>query len=257
MKGYKKLAALTCALVMLIALVPAAQAIETDEMVAARVTQEFTSTEEYQRHVAANPEGAQIALQNAIDHELAMQAQSLLRGGDASNAYVTIPLIRQPTYYTCGPTSVLQALYGAGYADAVPGKTDKEKIEDTLWPECSVSGTAYVYRVVDTLNNYNTSAGYTYVEGNKHSASWFELSVMSGLVNDNAPILHAKTQYIGYYNGHESGHFICVSGVNRNTGKVTVEDCNYNDPYYGSHTITSQEAVDCIGKVSGRYLITA
>lgn len=54
-----------------------------------------------------------------------------------------------------------------------------------------------------------------------------------------------------------------VSSVNRATNEITVKDCNYNDDYYGTFTVSAQEAYDSIydsrnlGELGRRYLIYA
>lgn len=70
-----------------------------------------------------------------------------------------------------------------------------------------------------------------------------------------APILHAKTQYLPYYDGHDSGHYIAVSEVDKTNGIVRLSDCNCNNDYYGVHVVSVGAAYEAIFQKSQRYLI--
>lgn len=83
----------------------------------------------------------------------------------------------------------------------------------------------------------------------------FQAKLETSLCYNIAPILHARTQYLPYYGGHASGHYIAVSEVNKTTGTVRLSDCNKNDPYYGIHVESVEKVYQSIAAESGRYLI--
>ena len=83
----------------------------------------------------------------------------------------------------------------------------------------------------------------------------FEDKIAASLTNCRPVILHAKTKPISYYKGHQSGHYISLDYVNRQTDMVQLVDCNWNDEYFGVHSVTLKEAYDSVHEESGRYLI--
>ena len=68
--------------------------------------------------------------------------------------------------------------------------------------------------------------------------------------------LHVHTEYIGYYGGHVSGHYIVIREVDKTNKTMRLMDCNYNDSYYGDHVVSITEAYESISKIAGRYLIS-
>ena len=74
---------------------------------------------------------------------------------------------------------------------------------------------------------------------------------------DRASILHARTIALPYYGGHDSGHYICVSGIDLDTGLIRLVDCNDNDDYFGIWSIDRSYAFNAIHNYPGRYLISA
>lgn len=170
--------------------------------------------------------------------------------------YTTVPLIQQTNYYNCGPTTALQVLYSMGCQNQVAGQTDSDKINQ-LGQESgtnSQDGTI-VYRLTNTLNKYTTRADYRYILGSGMTKEDFQKKVETSLFYNVAPILHARTEYLGYYNGHRSGHYIAVCEVDNSTGKIRVQDCNINNKYFGQHTVLIEDAFEAINVESNRYLI--
>lgn len=74
-------------------------------------------------------------------------------------------------------------------------------------------------------------------------------------IYDKAPIIHAKTMYLPYYNGHDSGHYIALSEVDMLNSKIKLVDCNRNNSYYGIHQESVQSVYDAVHEQAGRYLI--
>ncbi len=176
-------------------------------------------------------------------------------GNNGQCLFANVKLIQQTTSKNCGPTAALQVLYGMGRQGDVSGSTDAEKI-NTLMKDCNTddSGT-YVGNLVNCLNKYSTLAKYRYTEGKTMTSSTFQAKLETSLFYNIAPILHAKTQYLPYYGGHSSGHYIAVSEVDRTTGNIRLSDCNWNNKYFGIHVENVEKVYQSIAAESGRYLI--
>ena len=177
-------------------------------------------------------------------------------GNNGLCLYTNVPLIQQTKTYNCGPTAVLQVLYGMGCQNQVAGQTNEEKISQ-LEKDCCTNkedGTI-VWKLTNTLNKYTTRADYRYILGSGMTMEDFQKKVETSLFYNVAPILHARTQYLDYYNGHKSGHYIAVCEVDNSTKKIRVQDCNCNNNYYGQHTVPIEEAFRSINVESSRYLI--
>ncbi len=170
-------------------------------------------------------------------------------------AYCTVPDIWQKPNQ-CGAASAYQAISGAGGAGNIAGSSVEAKVE-TLWKEVRDDGqnSSVVWKITRSLNSYVPGGNYTYKEGGVIGQSAFELYTAQSLLANHPVILHAITTNIDYYNKHYSRHYICVSGINRNTGIVTVVDCNNNESYHGTHTMSVTEAYGSITEEAARYLI--
>jgi len=184
--------------------------------------------------------------------------ESMSRGGGGNLCYQYVKNIKQTNSYNCGPTTVLQTLYGLYAAGNVSGSTDEEKIA-TLSKACetnSKDGTL-VGEVVRALNRYQSGTTYKFLAASNISSIYvLEDYVATSLTYGRPVILHAKTKYLSYYNGKNSGHYINLNEINRTTDLVQLVDCNYNDAYYGVHmSVPLSEVYDCLKKESGRYLI--
>lgn len=177
-------------------------------------------------------------------------------GNNGQNLSTNVKLIHQTSDHNCGPTSILQVLYGMGRQNAVEGATDEKKIEklEEYCKPTSEDGT-FVYVVVNCLNQYTTYANYRYLWGTEMTQAVFQSRLETSLYYNIAPILHARTEYLPYYGNHKSGHYIAVSEVDKANGTVRLSDCNWNYSYYGVHVVSVEEAYAAITKVSGRCLI--
>lgn len=176
-------------------------------------------------------------------------------GNNGQNLSTNVKLIQQTTTYNCGPTSALQVLHGMSRQGAVSGSTDAQKIQ-TLMNDCGTTADGtYVYKLKDCLNKYSTNASYQYMEGSSMTQAQFQAKLETSLCYNIAPILHARTQYLPYYGGHVSGHYIAVSEVDKTNGTVRLSDCNCNNDYYGVHVVSVGAAYESISEESQRYLI--
>lgn len=167
-----------------------------------------------------------------------------------------VPVIQQTLSYNCGPTSILQILYGLNCQNNVSGTTDTEKIA-RLTTDCETAkGTGtYVYKLVNTINDYSTTMKYRYVKGSTLTLDEFQGKIETSLVYNSGPILHAITKDLTYYHGQEYRHYIAVGAFDRTTNQVTLKDCNYNDEYCGSFNEDIETVLKTIKDYSDRYLI--
>lgn len=191
-----------------------------------------------------------------LDDVLQVRREEMRRGGGGNICYQYVKNIKQPEKYDCGTTTVLQTLYGLGCEDNVPGDTDEAKVDklDTVY-KIKEQKETIVWQIPVMLNTYSDRT-YVFEEVTTMTQDGFEDKIAASLTNCRPVILHAKTEYIGYYNGHESGHYISLDYVNRTTDKVRLVDCNYNDAYFGIHdNINLSEAYAAVHEVAGRYII--
>jgi hypothetical protein len=178
-------------------------------------------------------------------------------GNNGQYLYANVKLIQQTNSDNCGPTSALQVLYGMGCQNLVSGTTDAEKISQ-LESESGTDGSGtMVYRLTNCLNRYTTNFDYQYQIGKTMTIAQFQSKVETSLYYDTAPILHARTEYLWYYGGHPSGHYIAVSALDRTDNTIQLQDCNYHDEYFGTYEVEISEAYDSISKYTenDRYLI--
>lgn len=179
------------------------------------------------------------------------------RGGGGNECYQYVKNIQQPDTYNCGTTTVLQTLYGLGFASEVPGATDEEKIQ-YLDDEYNVDTQEFTYvgDIPKAINRFSAiEHEYKAVICTNMTMATFEQIVATSLTNCNPVILHAKTEYLSYYGGKECSHYINLDYINRTTDQVRLVDCHYNDAYYGVHYVPLEEAYDAIHAVSGRWMI--
>ena len=180
-------------------------------------------------------------------------------GGGGSYCYQDVPTIKQTTADNCGSTTVLQSLYGMGFAGNVSGSTDAQKIStiDKAYNVAS-QGSLIVYQAVDALNKYiGNSLRYVYTNGNNMSLSQFESYIAQSLTYGKPVILHARTASLPYYNGNNLGHYLNLDSYNRTSETVRIADCNYDSTYFGYHTVNVSEAHRTISRenISDRFLI--
>ncbi|MCI5620496.1 MAG: hypothetical protein MR355_02865 [Lachnospiraceae bacterium] len=83
----------------------------------------------------------------------------------------------------------------------------------------------------------------------------FENNIANSLTNSRPIVLHARTEYLTYYGGKSSGHYLSLDYVNRTSDLVRIVDCNYNGTYYGIHTNVSLSEAYAAISASGRYYI--
>ena len=215
----------------------------------------YEGDKEFARHYAEDPDSAMAMIQRNVENQLTLiQEETGIapQTGNSTNAWIDPILIMQKNSYYCGPCSALQAI--TAYGGYVAGSTNDAK-QDTLANAMQTNSSigTYVYKVSNVLNTY--VSGYSYKRGSDMSDYAFRQTVLKSLVNNKAPILHARTQYLTYYNNHSTGHYICVTAINNITDKIRLSDCNRNSAYYGTRSIPTSEAKASIS-ASERYLIS-
>lgn len=172
---------------------------------------------------------------------------------DGRYVSANVKLIKQTTSYNCGPTAALQVLYGSNSQGRVNGANDSAKISRLMSDSGTNSDGTIVYKLKNALNLYS-SLSYTYTAGRNMTFNTFREKVNNSLFYNTAPILHARTEKIPYYNGHKSGHYIAVSQLDLTRNIVRLQDCNYYSQYYGTHDANMSDIYNSITPDS-RYLI--
>lgn len=214
----------------------------------------YWNSEEFQMHYAQDPEGAIANLNHASAFNL---------GDSLSSAYVTndevasveAELVQQLNSYSCGPASAYMAIDGWGETGSIYGSSTEEKLRELASEMGTDRSGTYVYRVTNGLNLYTTDYDYSYYLGQTMTEQEFRIYTFNSLSYGRAPLLHARTALLSYYNGHNSGHYITVTEFDYGTEQVRLHDPNYNDAYYGIHYVPYTEAYDSINVESNRYYI--
>lgn len=180
------------------------------------------------------------------------------RGGGGNICYQYVTNIKQTETYNCGPTTVLQTLYGMSAAQNVPGSSNAEKIA-TLNTVCQVSASTGTspYNVTVALNTYKPKGigNYVYARGTSVTEYGFESTVATSLTACRPVVLHALTGSLTYYNGKNSKHYLSLDYIDRTNDVVRIVDGNYNSAYYGVHNqVPLSEAYKCVAQ-QDRYFI--
>ena len=213
----------------------------------------YLSSPEFIAHMEADPAGAEAMLEKIIEDTLAARSGVAPYMDNDVRAWVNLTLIQQDGNTYCGPANVLMAIKGWG--GTVPGSTTDAQQAYLAGIMGTDSTGTYVYRVRDCLNSYLSYMTYSYYQGAELSTLQFRSYIYNSLAHDRAPLLHARTKYLSYYNGHSTGHYITIGSYDSSTMEVTLYDSHPNDLYYGIHTVSYLEAYDSIASESGRYLI--
>ena len=214
----------------------------------------YVSEPEYQEYIENFDETAvEIMIFTSVKNRLEAITKPLLRGSTSTYAWVVAPNVNQDLYYYCGPASALQAI--AAWGGYVSGRTNRQKM-DTLANAMGTdtSGTSYI-NLTATLNDYTSSKPYSSTPGNSMDVDEFLNTCYRSLASGYAPIIQCKTGKLDYYNGHDTGHFITVSGADLSTEKVRLVDPNYRQKYFGIRTLDAANVFSSIN-IRGRHLIS-
>ena len=144
--------------------------------------------------------------------------------------------------YHCGPASALQALV-ANKKISYPSNTQSAVKQAGKDMGTNSSGT-YVYQITNYMNNHESSSSVNYKSKGFTRYSYDKALdfVINCLASGRAPVMRVyNTSLMSYYNGAQYSHYVTITGVNTNTGKITVVDPHFSTKYRGVHTITLSE----------------
>lgn len=216
----------------------------------------YWASSEFQAHYAANPSDALATLDKVVAGYATPISTNTRSTTDEEVASVSTTLVKQLNSYTCGPASSYMAIGGWNGTGSITGSTTTAKLERLATQMGSASGVGtYVYKVRDVLNTYTNNYDYAYYEGSTLDQFLFRVYTFNSLSYDRAPILHAKTAALSYYNGHNTGHYIAVTEFDYNTMEVRLHDPHNSNTYYGIHQVPYEEAHSSVSDYSGRYYI--
>ena len=215
----------------------------------------YWASSEFQAHYANDPVGAIASLDKAVEDYFSSFV-STHSSTDDEIASVSTTLVQQLNSYTCGPASSYMAIDGWDGTESIAGTTTSAKLKNLATQMGSTPGDGtLVYRLTKGLNTYTDKYDYTYYLGSTLDEFLFRVYTFNSLSFNRAPILHAQTAAISYYNGHSSGHYIAVTEFDYNTMEVRLHDPNNNSAYYGVHQVPYEEAYSSIADYSDRYYI--
>lgn len=165
----------------------------------------YWASSEFQAHYADNPSDALATLDKAVAEYQAPLFANTRATTDEEVASVSTSLVQQLNSYTCGPASSYMAIGGWNGTGSITGSTTTAKLERLATQMESASGVGtYVYKVRDVLNTYTSNHDYAYYKGSTLDQYLFRVYTFNSLSYDRAPILHAKTAALSYYNGHNT-----------------------------------------------------
>lgn len=215
----------------------------------------YWASSEFQAHYADDPADALASLDKAVEDYFS-PIVSTCSTTDDEVASVSTTLVQQLNGYTCGPASSYMAIGGWGGTGSIAGSTTTAKLNTLASQMESASGVGtYVYKLRNILNTYTDDYDYDYYEGSTLDELHFRIYTFNSLSYDRAPILHAKTAALSYYNGHNTGHYIAVTEFDYNTMEVRLHDPHNSNTYYGIHQVPYEEAYSSVADYSGRYYI--
>lgn len=228
---------------------------ELTERIEEEIRTEYVDDPEYQKYVEEFDEVAiEIMILTSVKNKLDKMTENTLRSSTSTYAWVVAPNVNQDLYYYCGPASALQAI--AGWGGYVAGSTNRKKM-DVLANKMGTTtdGTSYT-AVAAVLNQYASNYPYGYKKGSSMDVDEFLNTCYNSLSDDYAPIINCYTGDLPYYKGHDTGHFITISGADLSTEKVRLVDPNYRTAYFGIRTLSADDVFDSIN-YSNRRLISA
>ncbi len=224
-----------------------------------QIWNEYMQLDEFKMHFNEDPKDAKAMIDSIVDTKIKINYHNsnnlTPKSGQGNIALIYFPKFKQNIDYYCGPASALTAIYGMGKENSVSGSTYSTK-QNTLGKNMNTNKTdgTIVYRMRNELNKYSSESYNYYYQPSKNEM--FSI-IFGSLLSDNAPILHADTKSLGYYNGYSTGHYVTIVFCNSSFGDgeiggLAVMDNNRKDEFYGTQDISLNEAYNSI---RGRYLI--
>jgi len=213
----------------------------------------YLSDDEMRREFEQNPTSFYDNIDRIVAWKFDLNNRRICNYRSSTYAYITPHPIQQYTYYYCGPASALISLYGMGRAGYISGTTDVQKqCQLASDMETDTHHETYLGDLVDALNLYSGSSGYTAI--NRGIMSYIDCAdvILDSINNGTIPILRAMTGSLSYYGGHNTGHYLTVYYIDQSDGVLNYE-CGLFDPhssnsYYGYHSsVPYNEVWNAIG----------
>ena len=181
--------------------------------------------------------------------------QSLMRNGMTLDVSLNVPLIQQAETYYCGPASALMV---AKYLKIVSSTYTQGDMANKIGTTTDGSSSN---QIVTALNSLLRSAGKsTSYQRCSISTTNFNDSIIYSL-NNNYPIIFSVKSMPKYYSS--SGHFIAMKGFvaplvlgtdSYRVSTVTINDCHYNDEYFGTYTYSIEDMMEACTSNLGYYI---
>ena len=230
-----------------------------NRMTEAELRAMYWASSEFQKFYENDPDDALASLDKAVeDYYVSLPSSTYSTASYTAEdiASVSAVLVQQLNSYSCGPASAYMAIDGWSGTGSISGTTDTAKLQ-RLASQMNTNETdgTVVATLTGVLNGYVNSKKYSYYLGSTLDEFHFRVYAFNSLSYERAPILHAKTGALSYYNGFNRGHYITVTQFDYNTMEVRLHDPNYRDDYYGIHYIPYEEAHSSVADYSDRYFI--
>ena len=171
---------------------------------------------------------------------------------------VNVPLIKQCANNYCGPTSVLQVLYGMNFDCSIFGDDLIEQMSTMAgYMNLTPGGNGASYADIhEKLNNYLELDA----QGNCYKPRWpgtdstVALDCISDSLSSGYPSILYFQGRLPNYNSF-ADHYVAIVGCDYESGLVVYSDCNYNSAYFGIHTAYIDEIYDSVSHwIVFRYL---
>lgn len=175
---------------------------------------------------------------------------------DTNVAGVYTTLVQQTAGNYCGPTSAYMAIQGWNGVNSIPGNNLNAKIASlaTSMGIANSNSGATAGAVTATLNDYISTYEYNWYSGGTLTQSMFNVYVFNSLAYLRAPVLLVRTNFLPYYGGHSTGHYVTVAEFDYDLDdEVCIYDPHNNNAYYGVHQVAKEDAYKAIHDAENTY----
>ena len=218
--------------------------LETKERIREELISAYYESDDFLDYLASDSESALNYLNKVIEEQYEFEIQfrnyssDLLETLRASEYIYEIDndnIVRQSKSNYCGPASALITV--KGWNGTVVGQTDADKMNTLANAmDTDTDGSTIVWKLTRELNKYKIgSIEYVHYLGSTMSSLRFKNSIKGSLQDSRAVILHARTQYLDYYNGVSLGHYIPITAYDPQANMVRLNDPHYSDLYFERH----------------------
>lgn len=219
---------------------------ESEYAIAERFLEAYENDEVFLNHLQKDKDDAINMVRSVIDNIAISKVEpkyAIYQGVRAP-----VPSIRQPWNNSCGPTSTLQVLKSFGFSYT------HDKIAASMGVTQNGSFTPSADAIMEILNRDNL--GYKYVPASALTKDEFRKIVITSLAVDGPIILQTQPKYLPYYpSTSTTGHYIVAQEFNMATNTFELNDCHYDDRYFGLHYVSLQEAYDSVHNYSRGHVI--